>query len=766
MTDSDQSHPQVAGGRLARGQAWLVVSLRWLIVPGWAALAAWIAWAGPDPSRNAANLIRLVPRNAPALQVAQREAHLFKVPLSTDTAVVQRDPAGLSARSQARSIALAASTDRRRGSSPNGLLAVPVPNTFGLAPGSRSSGSAIVTYLEHPPAMSPTEVVREADGYAGMLQRRSGHVQGVTGILPAELREGTLIEHRLGLVELATVLVIALMVALVFRSLAAALLTLACVGIANLFAEQVLVWAQSHAGISVPQVLRPIQVALALGVGTDYCVFYLSSFRQRSRGGQPRVPAARATCAETTPIVLVGGVILAAGLAALEVARMSFFRGLGPGLALTVLATLAVCLTFVPAAIGILGGFLVRPWWSRGRSQSAKSAEAGPGRLALLRTGRPGAALTALLAVAALAVGAMQLNRLGLGFTEVTGLPADTPPRAAYDALVQGFAPGMLSPARVVVWGPGVGLQRPALARLQAELSRQPGVVSVIGPADQPTSGPAGLVVSRNGARFIVVLARDPFGSAGLSDVGRLNGRLPSLTARAGLRAAGSGLSGESALAQETASAMRSDVLRVSVAVLVVTFALLALYLRSLIAPLLLICASVLSVTATLGLTAWVFEDLLGYGEVTYWVPYAAAVLLFSLGSDYNVFVTGRMWQAARRSPLRLAVAEAGPRAAGAVRTAGLTLAASFAAIALIPVRGFREFAFAMAVGVVLETFVVRPLLVPSMISLVGYPSGWPGRTLRRGAAAGPVTESAPTGERAADRTPSRPAAPPPARAG
>ena len=319
--------------------------------------------------------------------------------------------------------------------------------------------------------MAPTQVVREANRYAGALQRRSGHVQGVTGILPAELREGTLIEHRLGLVELATVLVIALMVALVFRSLAAALLTLACVGVANLFAEQVLVWAQSRAGISTPQVLRPIQVALALGVGTDYCVFYLSSFRHRIRSGQPRVLAARATCAETTPIVLVGGVILAAGLAALAVARMSFFRGLGPGLAVTVLATLAVCVTFVPAAIGILGGLLVHPWWRRQPSAPAQPAAGGPGRLALLRTGRPGAALTALLAVAALAVGAAQLDRLGLGFTEVTGLPADTPPRSAYDALVQGFAPGMLFPRSGRAVGSGCGSAttrtRPAAGRTE-----------------------------------------------------------------------------------------------------------------------------------------------------------------------------------------------------------------------------------------------------------------------------------------------------------
>lgn len=764
MTDPEPPHhPQFVAGRLARGQAWLVVSLRWLIVPAWAALAAWIAWTSPDPSRHAANLISLVPHDAPALQVAARESRLFKVPLSTDTAVVQRDPAGLSARAQAGSIALAASTDTRRSSTADRLLAVPVPNSFGLAPGSHAPGSAIVTYLEHPPTTNPNQVLLEANRYAGALQRRSGHVQGVTGILPGELREGSLIEQRLGLVELVTVIVIALVVAIVFRSLAAALLTLATVGIANLFAEQVLVWAQARAGISIPQVLRPIQVALALGVGTDYCVFYLSSFRHRTRAGQPRVLAARATSAETTPIVMVGGVILAAGLAALEVARMSFFRGLGPGLALTVLATLAVCLTFVPAAIGILGGTLVRPWWRR---RPGRPAAAGPGRLALLRTGRPAAALTALLTVAALAGGVVKLNQLSLGFTEVTGLPAGSPPRSGYDALVQGFAPGMLSPVRVVVWGPGVDRQRPALTRLQTELAHQPGVAAVLGPADMPTSDPVGLVLGSGGARFIVVLDRDPFGSAGLGEIGRLGTHLPALTARAGVHATGSGLAGESALAQQTATAMRGDVLRVAVAVLAVTFVLLALYLRSLIAPLLLISASVLSVAATLGLTAWVFVDLLGYGEVTYWVPYASAVLLFALGSDYNVFVTGRMWQAARRSPLRVAVAEAGPRAAGAVRAAGLTLAASFAAIALIPVRGFREFAFAMTVGVALETFVVRPLLVPAMISMVGYPSGWPGRILRRGAAAQPATGPAPRGEPEAERTPSRPAEPPPATAG
>ena len=90
-----------------------------------------------------------------------------------------------------------------------------------------------------------------------------------------------------------------------------------------------------------------------------------------------------------------------------------------------------------------------------------------------------------------------------------------------------------------------------------------------------------------------------------------------------------------------------------------------------------------------------------------------------ALGSDYNVFVTGRVWQQAREMPLRDAIALAAPRAARAIIVAGVTLALSFAALALVPLRSFRELAFALACGVLLETFLVRSVLVPSLLALV-----------------------------------------------
>ncbi len=114
-----------------------------------------------------------------------------------------------------------------------------------------------------------------------------------------------------------------------------------------------------------------------------------------------------------------------------------------------------------------------------------------------------------------------------------------------------------------------------------------------------------------------------------------------------------------------------------------------------------------------------------------FYVPFAAAVLLVSLGSDYNIFSVGYVWEEARRRPLPEALAVAVPRSTRAINAAGITLAVSFALVGLIPVAPFEELAFAVAVGVLIDTFVVRSLLVPALVSLVGRASGWPGSALR-----------------------------------
>jgi RND superfamily putative drug exporter len=149
---------------------------------------------------------------------------------------------------------------------------------------------------------------------------------------------------------------------------------------------------------------------------------------------------------------------------------------------------------------------------------------------------------------------------------------------------------------------------------------------------------------------------------------------------------------------------------------------------RALVAPVVLLAVTALSVAAALGLTTWLFQTVLGYPDLTYYVPFAAAVLLVSLSSDYNVLVAGRIWQEAGRRPLRDAIAFAAPRTSRAIRAAGMSLAASFALLAVIPIRSFLELAVAMVTGIVIETYIVRSLLAPGVIALLGSLSGWPGR--------------------------------------
>jgi RND superfamily putative drug exporter len=210
--------------------------------------------------------------------------------------------------------------------------------------------------------------------------------------------------------------------------------------------------------------------------------------------------------------------------------------------------------------------------------------------------------------------------------------------------------------------------------------------------------------------------------------VQRLRERVPVLLDEAGLPDARVRLAGDTALADETVETISEDLLRIGIAAFLVNFLLLVVFLRAVLAPLYLVLASTLALAASIGLTTLVFQGLLGHDDLTYHVPFAVAVLLLSLGSDYNVFVVGRIWQQAERMPLREAIATTAPRASRAITVAGLALAASFAALALLDLRQFREFAFAMVVGILLDAFLVRSLLIPALISLFGERSWWPWR--------------------------------------
>ncbi len=203
---------------------------------------------------------------------------------------------------------------------------------------------------------------------------------------------------------------------------------------------------------------------------------------------------------------------------------------------------------------------------------------------------------------------------------------------------------------------------------------------------------------------------------------------MPRLLRSSGLGGARVAYAGDTAIAHDTVRRIEHDLWLVGLSVFAVNFLLLALYLRALLAPLYLLFASGLAIAATFGLTTYLFQGVLGYGEITYYIPLAAGVLLVAFGSDYNLFVIGRIWQEARAHSAGRALVAAVPRASRAITVAALALSFSFATLVLVPLRSFREFAFAISAGVLIDTTLVRTFLIPAFVTLAGRWSWWPSR--------------------------------------
>jgi RND superfamily putative drug exporter len=796
--------PGVAAGLLARGYAFVVVSLRYFIVGGWAAVVVLaIMFLPPLSATSTSGLSQLVPPGSAAARAEADAARLFGFPIDAAVAVVQRDPQGLPVATRDRALRQALSADRQLPGQPDrsaqlaqaaaalaaagqaeaarilsgppspappggipGLAgAFPLPNAEGLLKGTNEHSTTIITFLYFRPGTSFGAQTAGADRYASWyLGRPSDHVAGVTGPVPAEYEQSQVIGRYILWVELFTVLAIALIVGLRFRSVGAPLAALACAATAYVLAVRVVVWLAGRMGVTLPPDLDPVLVVLLLGVTTDYAVFFLDGMRARVAGGEPRVRAARLATAEFTPIILAAGVIVAASAASLAVARTKLLSAFGPGLALTVLTAMAVSMTLGPALMAIFGGLLFRPvprWMRRqgvSRREGGGRADAAPragrdrrNRLARFAAARPVALLIAAAGTAGLIVAAWNAHAIQLGSPLIGELPASSQAAQAATAASAGFAPGILSPTEILVIGPGVARQTAALNRLQHELARQPGVAELAGPASLPgtaasrlpgsaASANPMLAASGGAARFVVVEKTDPLDATAISRVRQLQQDLPALGRAAGLAGARFELAGQTALTGDSIGSVFADLGRVALAIMAVTLVLLALFLRSLLAPVYLLAASVLAVFATLGLTILIGQDILGYGSLVYFVPFAAGVLLVSLGSDYNVFVVGRIWEEARRRPVRDAVAVAAPQASRAITTAGVALAASFAMLAVIPLEQFRQIAIAMALGVVLDAIAVRSLLVPALVALFGRLGMWPGnRRFKLASAARPA---------------------------
>jgi RND superfamily putative drug exporter len=712
--------------------AWLVVRLRFLILPAWIVAAVLATTHLPSfIDRGSSDIAGLVPTHSRATATEKLGIAAFGTPLISRVEVVQHDPNGLSRDVQLRALQRARRIDESQDPVLHSIaFALPVSNEGRIVPSSRESGTTIVTYLYFRPSVGQGAQLALAHTFAQRIEQRGDPVTGVTGTVAAHEAEFREIQKAMPVVEAATVWLIARILLVVFRGFGAPLFTLGAAALSYLISPRVLTWTADRQGVAVPNEIEPVLVALLLGLTTDYAVFFLSGVRRGLVEGQERLEATERTTRSVLPIVVTAGLIVAVGTGSLVIGQLGFFRAFGPGMAVTVLITLAIAITAVPAALALFGRALFWPGL-----RSAKPREPSPLRLKAGRflTRTPVAIVLAVVASAVL-IGAATLTRsTALGVTILRGLPPSNEVRRAADDASAGFAPGIVAPTEILLQGSSLGAEREQLTKLQAMIAGEPGVAGVVGAGNQPEQVKQPVFINQEGpaARFGVILGEEPLSAPAIDHLRALEDRLPSLLERAGLSGVRAGIAGDTAIADETVRTIHSDIARVALALLLANLVLLVIFLRALVAPLYLLAASVLALAASLGVTTWLFQTVLGHQDLTYYVPFAAAVLLLSLGSDYNIFISGRIWQEARRRPFREAIRYASPRASGTISIAAITLAGSFALLALIPIRPMRELAFVMAAGILIDSFIVRSILVPSLAASFGSLSWWPNRPPR-----------------------------------
>ncbi|MDF4249009.1 MMPL family transporter [Streptomyces sp. WMMB303] len=459
---------------------------------------------------------------------------------------------------------------------------------------------------------------------------------------------------------------------------------------------------------------------LVIGAATDYALLLTARFREELSAGHHRETAVRAALRRSVGPVLASAGTVVAGLLALLLSDLTNNRALGPVGSIGIVCALLSALTFLPAVLALLGRFAYWPAkLPRSPEQRESSARGGVWPRVARAVDRAPRRIWACTLAVLLAASAFAplLNARGVPLDEV--FINDAPSVAAQRTLSEHFPGGSGNPATVLT-------DEQALTKVRRAALGTEGVASAVplGAKGRPDAEAPQVVDGR--VRLQVTLEDAADSDAAKRTVERLR---EAVRAVPGSDALVGGYTARQHDTQRTAERDRALIVPVVLAIILI---ILVALLRSLLMPLLLVGTVALSFFATLGVSALVFRELLGFSGADASVPLYGFVFLVALGVDYNIFLMSRVREESLRHDVREGVLRGLTATGGVITSAGVVLAATFAALAVIPLAFLAQVAFIVAFGVLLDTLVVRSLLVPALVRDIGPVSWWPGVLSRR----------------------------------
>ncbi|SCL34830.1 putative drug exporter of the RND superfamily [Micromonospora rhizosphaerae] len=529
----------------------------------------------------------------------------------------------------------------------------------------------------------------------------SVHVTGPAGSAADSSEAFAGIDGRLLFATIGVVVVILLFT---YRSPGLWLLPVISAGVALTAAQAVIYLLAKHAGLTVNAQSAGILTVLVFGAGTDYALLLVARYREELRRHTDRHEAMAVALHRAGPAIVASAGTVVVGMLCLIFAETNSTKGLGPVAAIGVLVGLAVMLTLLPAMLVTVGRWIF--WPARPRLGSAEPTTTGLwAKIGNRLASRPRITwVTTTLALAVMVVGLVQLDATGLTNKEAF---RGTPDSIVGEEVLAGHFPaGAGNPVVVISKAEQAAAVKAALASTEG-----------IDPAS--VSEP----VAKNGFAYIVgTLNAAPDSPAAFDTVDRVRDRVhavPGADAQVG---------GNTAINLDLQRAARYDRNLIIPIVLVVVLVILALLLRAIVAPLVLVATVVLSFGAALGTSALVFRHVFGFGGADSSLPLFVFVFLVALGIDYNIFLMTRVREEAGRYGTRRAARIGLAATGGVITSAGLVLAGTFAVLATLPLTAFAEIGFAVAFGVLLDTIIVRAVLVTALNLDIGRHMWWPSR--------------------------------------
>ncbi|MFJ3520714.1 MULTISPECIES: MMPL family transporter [unclassified Streptomyces] len=509
-----------------------------------------------------------------------------------------------------------------------------------------------------------------------------------------------------GALTTITALVVVVMLLLTYRSPLLPLLPLLTVGVALVTSEAVIYLLAKNAGLVVNKQTSFILTVLVFGAATDYALLLISRYREELLRHEDRHEAMAEALYRSSPAIIASAATVAVSLMLLMLATLSSTQGLGPACAVGILVGLLAMVTLMPALLVICGRWIF--WPVKPSYGSADAAEDGIWtRVGTAVSRRPRIVwIGTTLVLGVMAIGMLGLKADGLSNKDqFTG----TPPMAVGEKIQsEHFPAGSGDPVVVVA-------RAASAEQVRTALSGVPGVVGVGAP-----------VVKDGEAIMLGELKDDPSSKASIRTVEKAR------TAVHAVEGADAQVGGSTAIMLDTQEAAARDSKVIIPIVLVVVLLILALLLRAIVAPLLLMATVVLSFAAALGVSSLVFNHVFGFAGAEASFPLLTFVFLVALGIDYNIFLVTRVREVAVLHGTRRGALLGLSTTGGVITSAGLVLAGTFAAMASLPLVFAAELGFAVAFGVLLDTMIVRSVLVTSLTLDVGRWMWWPSKLFRQ----------------------------------